>query len=385
MKINWGLGILLVEGLRYPVDTLYQKQQTLDPFRFSDLSPRPKVARKLGINPNVASPGAKFEFSLESSEDPSRVSQLVTALQIAGGFIENALNLANKIVVNVCFNSNCPAFKNLQDKKKKLARCIPEVKVEFLSAGEPIIFPYALLNQKHTRENDFDMILSIQPRDDFLMPVDYGSDKDQVFDATETIIHEILHGMGISSFVNLEMTGNPKYNGPYYNIENKKDFKSICFAKGIYDKHLHSGGKSMHNIVQSMSKNLSYMEADAYVQEIPKMPQLQQIQDFFTGKSPVYLLTTSKKIVHIQTTKNGNSLGHLSDVDYALSLDHLMTRISSEYSDVIQKKTLVQGWLTAPLGNNTIDILETLGYKKNPSPQREKSQLGLYEEMQKYN
>ncbi|KAJ9082338.1 hypothetical protein DSO57_1005480 [Entomophthora muscae] len=119
MKVNWGLGILLVEGLRYPVDTLYQKQQTLDKFRFSSLSPRPKVPRKLGINPNVTSPGAKFEFSLESSEHPSRVSQLFTALQIAGGFIENALNLTNKIVVNVCFKSNCSAFENL-DKKKNL-------------------------------------------------------------------------------------------------------------------------------------------------------------------------------------------------------------------------------------------------------------------------
>ncbi|KAJ9061940.1 hypothetical protein DSO57_1015765 [Entomophthora muscae] len=110
MKVNWGLGILLVEGLRIPVDTLYQKQQTVDKFRFSSLSPRPEVPRRLGINPKVTSPGAKFEFSLESSEEPYKVSQLVTALQVAGGFIESAFNLQSKIVANVCCGNNCPAI-----------------------------------------------------------------------------------------------------------------------------------------------------------------------------------------------------------------------------------------------------------------------------------
>ncbi|KAJ9082335.1 hypothetical protein DSO57_1005477 [Entomophthora muscae] len=120
MKVNWRLGILLVEGLRYPVDTLYQKQQTLDKFRFSSLSPRPVVPKKLGINPKVTSPGAKFEFSLESSEDPSRVSRLVTALQVAGGFIENALNLQNKTVVNICYSNNCTTFRKHGDKGTNL-------------------------------------------------------------------------------------------------------------------------------------------------------------------------------------------------------------------------------------------------------------------------
>ncbi|KAJ9061947.1 hypothetical protein DSO57_1015771 [Entomophthora muscae] len=227
MKVNWGLRILLVEGLRYT------KQQTLDKFRFSSFSPRPEVPRKLGIDPKVTSPGAKFEFSLESSEHSSSVSQLVTALQIAGGFIENALNLANKIVVKVCFNSHCSAFGNLEDKKKNLE-------------GKTAL-----------------MTLSIQPSDDILMPVDYGSDKNQVYDATEVIVHEILHGMGIASFVCSDIAGRVEYIGPIYHSENKKDFKSIYFAKGIFDKYLHSKGESMNDIIHSMSKNVSYRQADA--------------------------------------------------------------------------------------------------------------------------
>ncbi|KAJ9082339.1 hypothetical protein DSO57_1005481 [Entomophthora muscae] len=257
--------------------------------------------------------------------------------------------------------------------------------MEFLSAGEPIIFPYALLNQNRSRKNDFDMTLSIQPSDDILMPVDYGSGKNQVYDATEVIVHEILHGMGMVSFVCSDIAGRVEYIGPIYHYKNKKNFKSIYFAKGIFDMYLHSKGESIQNIIQSMSKNVSYRQADAYVKDIPQMPQLKEIIDFRVGRNPVYFLTTSNKKVYIQANKDETLLNHLSDVDYGLSIDHLMTPILQFYSQVIQNEMLVQDWVTAPLGNNTIDILETFGYKKNPSPQREKSQLALYEEMCKYN
>ncbi|KAJ9061931.1 hypothetical protein DSO57_1015755 [Entomophthora muscae] len=62
-----------------------------------------------------------------------------------------------------------------------------------------------------------------------------------------------------------------------------------------------------------------------------------------------------------------------------------MTPKSVPYAYMILNNPFAQDWLTAPLGNNTIDILETLGYQKNPSPQRNISQIALYEEMRKYN
>ncbi|KAJ9061930.1 hypothetical protein DSO57_1015754 [Entomophthora muscae] len=282
MKVNWGLRILLVEGLRYT------KQQTLDKFRFSSFSPRPEVPRKLGIDPKVTSPGAKFEFSLESSEHSSSVSQLVTALQIAGGFIENALNLANKIVVKVCYSSNCPNLKSYGNDDSIIAKSLPKTKSKFVVARELIIYPYALLNQNGTRDNDFDMTISIQPKDIIGMSVDYGGDKlDDKIDVLEVIVHELLHGMGISSYVNGVITGIVSYTGPHFKIENYDSFSSIYFEKGIFDQYLYSGGKSMHSIVQSMSKNVPPREAYDYIMEIPNMPELNQIEEFCTGKSPV--------------------------------------------------------------------------------------------------
>ncbi|KAJ9061942.1 hypothetical protein DSO57_1015766 [Entomophthora muscae] len=250
---------------------------------------------------------------------------------------------------------------------------------------ELILFHTALLNQNRTRENDFDMTISIRTTNKLIMPIDYGSDKYQVYDATEIIVHEILHGMGISSSATYIRKEGVKYIGPRYFPENKNGLRTIYFGNGIYDKYLYSDGESMHDIVQSMTvKNISYRQANAYIQNIPKLPQLKKIEAFHAGNNPVYFKTKYNKTVRIQTSKTKFFLDHLSSENFRHSLDHIMTPYSKYYPHVIQYKTLVQGWKTAPLGNNTIDILETLGYEKNPFPQRKKSQLALYEEMQKY-
>ncbi|KAJ9061275.1 hypothetical protein DSO57_1022189 [Entomophthora muscae] len=254
-----------------------------------------------------------------------------------------------------------------------------------MSAGEPIIFPYALLNQKRTRKNDFDMTIGILPQDILTMPVDYGSHKsNSIYDVIEVIVHELLHGMGIISYVN-SFTEEGSYRGPGYNIESKNGIYSIYFAKGIFDKYLYSGGNYMHDIVQSMSKNLPYIKAKVYIENIPRLSQLKQIGDFITGESYVYFITASNKAVYIKENETVTSLGHLSNMAYHISLDHIMTPSSIPYAYVILNHSLVQDWVTAPLGNNTIDILETLGYQKNRFPRRERSQLALYEEMRKYN
>ncbi|KAJ9061949.1 hypothetical protein DSO57_1015773 [Entomophthora muscae] len=134
-------------------------------------------------------------------------------------------------------------------KANTLAVCTPKTKGKFISDGEPILYPYALLNQKRRRENDFDMTISIRTRDDIITPVEYGSDKYQVYYVTESLVHEILHGMGISSYVNKNFAGKVKYIGPIYHHKNKNELRSIYFEKGIFDKHLHSNGESMHDII----------------------------------------------------------------------------------------------------------------------------------------
>ncbi|KAJ9070775.1 hypothetical protein DSO57_1004025 [Entomophthora muscae] len=45
----------------------------------------------------------------------------------------------------------------------------------------------------------------------------------------------------------------------------------------------------------------------------------------------------------------------------------------------------IASWKTSPIGPMTIEILETLGCKRNPNPSRAKSLLGFYEKMRPFN
>ncbi|KAJ9090523.1 hypothetical protein DSO57_1001494 [Entomophthora muscae] len=114
--IGW---LVCVFAVRTPVDTLYKKQQTLDEFRFPH-GVRPKIPRTLGPNIKVVSPGSMFEFNVFSNEHQRNVSQLITALQVAGGFLENAIAFNNPIKVEVTHGSYCKIDSGCPDDKLSL-------------------------------------------------------------------------------------------------------------------------------------------------------------------------------------------------------------------------------------------------------------------------
>ncbi|KAJ9082328.1 hypothetical protein DSO57_1005470 [Entomophthora muscae] len=122
-------------------------------------------------------------------------------------------------------------------------------------------------------------------------------------------------------------------------------------------------------------------------EQIPKMPQIAKIKELLQTSRSIYFQTPTSQI-YVQTSSNpdefNESLSHLSDLDYRFSLDHIIIPVAMPYAFMVRKKNMTQHWLTAPLGNCTLDILETLGYTKNPFPQRERSQLAFYEAMQKH-
>ncbi|KAJ9072106.1 hypothetical protein DSO57_1030561 [Entomophthora muscae] len=110
MKFLWGL--VCVSALRMPVgDLLFEKQKILDKFRFPRNSwnqgVRPEMPRKLGRLKKIVSPGGKFVFDLESYESPLLVHELEVSLQIASGFIENALVFNTPIKVQANQGNTC--------------------------------------------------------------------------------------------------------------------------------------------------------------------------------------------------------------------------------------------------------------------------------------
>lgn len=101
------IGLLVcVFAARAPFDALFRKQKSLDQFRFA-YGVRPEIPRKLEPNIKVVSPGKMIEFDVRSNEPQRNVSQLITALQVASGFLENAISFTYPIKVNLTHGSYC--------------------------------------------------------------------------------------------------------------------------------------------------------------------------------------------------------------------------------------------------------------------------------------
>ncbi|KAJ9082588.1 hypothetical protein DSO57_1002963 [Entomophthora muscae] len=82
--------------------TSRQKQEVLDEFRYPN-GVHPKVPPSNGPKIHAVSPGGKFEFNITNHQSSKNISDIVDALQIAGGFFENALEFTNPIKVEVTY------------------------------------------------------------------------------------------------------------------------------------------------------------------------------------------------------------------------------------------------------------------------------------------
>lgn len=108
MSMQLGLTLTLAGVLGSPSG---DKQRVLDRFRFPhDCYGRPVrtdpevVGRHLS---RVVSPAGKFLFEVGSFKGEDEVGRLVVALQIAAGFLENAIAFRNQIRVQVNHADYC--------------------------------------------------------------------------------------------------------------------------------------------------------------------------------------------------------------------------------------------------------------------------------------
>lgn len=251
-----------------------------------------------------------------------------------------------------------------------------------------VVYPRALLHQKAHRETEFDMEMNMQPAAADLNPGDYGSHAPGKYhDVIETIVHELLHGLGIFSYINKQIA-KPAYTGPFpRTVRTSRTAHSVMFLKSVFDTHLHSQKGPLLQLIRSMDlQDRPTAEVNAFIEAIPAMDQIHQINELLTTEESLYFVTSSNKLI-VQTGRGQGDvrsrLSHLSNTDYRVSLDHMMIPGAMPYAFLIRDKEKIQHWQSAPIGNNTVDLLVTLGYRRSLA-RRERSQLAFYDEMRKH-
>ncbi|KAJ9090541.1 hypothetical protein DSO57_1001510 [Entomophthora muscae] len=261
--------------------------------------------------------------------------------------------------------------------------------MEYIPRKDIILSPYALINQNRPadkRDNKFDMYMQLNTADRFIYPDEYGShSKSKNADVIRMIVHELSHGLGLYS----KLTVNcaiPNFIGPYTTYLYNKTHNTLMFHKTLFDTHLRPYNSSL-KFPTATTFLFGDLNFNSFFPTIHTKPEINDTGFLSTHKNTTYFLTKYNTRVDIDTqtsTAQGSSFSHVSP-RYRNSTEFLMTHLGVYYSVFLEDSSVNQYWKTAPLGNATVEMLETIGYQKNPTPNRNLSQIGLYEQMLPFN
>ncbi|KAJ9075587.1 hypothetical protein DSO57_1034645 [Entomophthora muscae] len=336
--------LVFVNGLRMPDDPLFLKQQALDKFRFSI---RPELPRGLGPVTTVVSPGGKFIFEVRSHDTIKKVDRFKSTLQITAGYFENAFSFARPITIQVDYGSYCSDSDCTARSPYNHGECVPWFKEIYSSTGDVVLWPYALVHQKEPRvSKEFDMKMYIDNSDIYMYPEELGDYSILKYDISAVILHEMIHGLGITSYVSM-YTGNPKYLVSSARIAYHRTSVTISYVKTLYDTFLH----------------LNHSTKD-FPKRLYSVPGYEDISPLLSTRCSTYFLTKSNKKFY-----TGYLSPNIADFSH---LDRGCFKVEPEYS------------LTAPIEEMYLDILVTLGYQLNPNPSMEKSLFGLLDAMKPF-
>lgn len=239
--------------------------------------------------------------------------------------------------------------------------------------------PYALYHQTHPRESPFDMSMHLAIMDSIVYPDQYGTDvPDTHSDLIETVLHEMLHGLGMISRL-IDQNKQPVFNyfktGPQYNI---------VFSRSLFDTHLYTDHDSISEIYNGL--DMSSTDASAIRTHIDRtIPRgLGKIKAVLNSTRAIFFNTTRGSSVFVENGLPQDKLvsffSHLSEATYRRRPDDLMVYSAGHYGAIPTKLNL-GAWPTAPFGNLTLELLETLGYTRNPEPSQDRSQLEFIKQM----
>ncbi|KAJ9087454.1 hypothetical protein DSO57_1033233 [Entomophthora muscae] len=315
------------------------------------------------------SPGGKFKFQLGSYVD---VPRLVQAFQIVSGFLENAIELQNGVTVQVNYGDFCRpnSICKRHAPGGLIGLCKPTTSQLNSSAG-PVLVPHALIRQKTPAANlaeelDVRMYIKDMP---FVFPDQYGDKIEEIRnDIMDLIIHELIHGLGLGSSIISELKKC---------IGKKVDCSNAKFTRSLFDTFLQTNDTTFSHLLNSTdidSRAPKYVDLGMQLvhSKYIKFLELLRVEKYS------FFLTKNNNKVYLNTiSAGGGDFSHLERT-YNATADYLMTYSSDYYGAFKPHSAKDKDWKTSPLGETTIQVLETLGYARNPNPEFEKSQAFFY-------
>ncbi|KAJ9068699.1 hypothetical protein DSO57_1026041 [Entomophthora muscae] len=226
------------------------------------------------------------------------------------------------------------------------------------------------------------MEMFVKACDDCVYPGSYGEDEKPI-DMVEIIIHELSHGLGFDSkFASGGMCGS---SGLSIRSSHTGKYILSYVPESLFDTHLYTGDKPLHNMFQKLHSTRSYNQP-FNKETVCNNETALELKRLLVTPNSIYFKTTKGNRVYIETSRDldGRKVSHIDWGKYNTTLDFLMVRYTPLYGLTLKKFTRPEDWSTAPFGELTLEVFETLGYTLNLNPDPNRSQLALYLQMKKH-
>ncbi|KAK9710617.1 hypothetical protein K7432_008321 [Basidiobolus ranarum] len=339
----------------------------------------------------VLSPGEstmKLQFQCNAASD--KCEKVKATFDTAFQIISNVVVFREPLIVNASFISFCKEFKECDTNFRILGSAGPARTIVLIDEdGRRRAFPQALLKQKgyskHPKFSSSDIIASFNSDVDFWFK-DEGAIRRNQSDFLFVIIHELIHGLGISSSwmdyihdtaqaltPNILVSTTPElyiFGGFVENMFDKflveyPSLKPLTETVNLLDQFA-SGPGTIFNNEEEFNRTFYYSPQYKLSSRICKLATTPQSLAFVprnaTMNEPIILETSLSPYIP------GSSISHFDFRKFTNSPDFLMRfmedRGVSLEEDVIRGGNYVGG----PIGPQLTSILETLGYTINPNP-----------------
>ncbi|KAJ9078994.1 hypothetical protein DSO57_1001207 [Entomophthora muscae] len=312
------------------------------------------------------------EWDVTCRAEEETCTKVNHALELMSSAMENALAL-KPIRIQLGFENTCSSW--FLCSTGKLSTCKASTLIHSGEGKQSCIYPPALYKQKHHDQQvfpDYDMFIKINAQHRYYFPSDYPSTQEACqYDFMYILTHQVLYGLGISSsYFNLIPS--------FYKPARYQSKYNLWFTK--FDKHIKIPPKDIGLI--DYARDSANQEA---------MPQNNVSSHRHSDYTPfTSLAQLSKHGLYFKTSTNRRISLKPSLPDAKLSPTHILPNMYENTRDEslvteIQPAVAIhdlfssqEQWITSPFGPGTLDILATLGYTINPTPQYNNSMESYY-------
>lgn len=224
------------------------------------------------------------------------------------------------------------------------------------------------------------MLMHLSATHKFTYPDMYGTARAGEADVVEVILHELIHGLGFESFLFPEKDQYTDYVGLHHYPHRYGRQIWLSFTKTLFDTFVHPTDPA-RQIPPSGAYDLNGLDYWDFLGNLSTMPRFNDLPYLVATKGSVYFNTTRGTRVPLNTALTSDSAyGVFSHIDATGSSyrNDLMAPVEQEYG---RHFAVSAGWKTSPIGDTVLEMLETLGYTRNPNPSWNRSQNALFQAM----